>query len=552
MKDRLGEMLLRENAIGADQLEQARDFQLKNGGTVYGALVKLKYMGEDDLVKFLVQKLGLPNIYLEEIDVDLDALKLIPVGTAQKYLAIPYGRQHSTLQIAMADPTDLNAVDDIHFMTGLDLEISIAPESEIRRALDTYCDTGRQKEGMIREWGDVDFDEKDTGKSAEPVIKLVNWLMHEAIQKGASDIHIEPYEKVFRVRFRIDGSLYEFYEPPLRLRNQVVNRLKVMSRLDIAKHDVIQDGSIKLKIGKGRDIDLSVIVLPTLFGEKIVIRLRDNSVAELDMTEMGFDETALRHFKEAIHQPSGMVLVTGPAGSGKTVTLYSAVSELNTLDVNIVTAEDPPEFSMPGINQIRISAMRSYLASSIRFVVDEADPDIIMIGDLNDPELASEAIRTALVGRLVLGSLRSSDTCQTIEWVLQMGLPPYQIASALNCVVSQRLIRRLCSQCKDQVKPRVEALRHLGVKAEEIWQFPTYEAKGCGHCSSTGFKGRVGIYEVMPMTDEIRELVLAGASAQDIKREAVRLGMDTLRTAGIKKIRAGITSVSEVLRTCPP
>ena len=561
MKDRLGEMLLRENIIDPDQLEQARDFQRNNGGTVYGALVKLDYLTEDDVVEFLARKLDRPTITLDEIDVDLDSLRLIPVGIAQKYLVIPYGQLNSTLHVAMADPTDLNAIDDIKFMTGLAVEISIATESEIRKALDTYYDTGERMEDMLDELGEDDLeaigadtselDVSDAAKLAEeaPVVKLVNWFMREAIAKGASDIHVEPYEKVFRVRFRIDGSLYEFYKPPLKLRNPVVSRLKIMSRLDIAERRLPQDGRIKLKIGKGRDIDLRVSVLPTLFGEKVVMRLLDKSMLQLDMTKLGFEEAPLRDFKDAIHRPFGMVLVTGPTGSGKTTTLYSALSELNTLDVNISTCEDPVEFNLPGINQVQMhEEIGLTFASSLRSFLRQ-DPDIIMVGEIRDFETAEIAVKAALTGHLVLSTLHTNDAPQTVNRLLNMGVEPFLVASSVNLILAQRLARKVCPQCKTEIEPPVEALRELGVKMEEIGAFPVYEGKGCNLCSNTGFKGRVALYEVMPMTDEVRELVLAGASAMEIKREAVRLGMDTLRMAGISKLKEGVTTINEVART---
>ena len=492
---------------------------------------------------------------------DLDALKLIPVGIAQKYLAIPYGRLNSTLQVAMADPTDLNAVDDIHFMTGLAVEISIATESEIRKSLETYYDTGQQVEDMLDEFGEDDLeaigaemselDVTDVAKMAEeaPVVKLVNWLMREAIQRGASDIHVEPYEKVFRIRFRIDGSLYEFYKPPIRLRAPVVSRLKIMSRLDIAERRLPQDGRIKLKLGKGRDIDLRVSVLPTLFGEKVVMRLLDKSSLQLDMTKLGFEEEPLRHFKEAIHKPFGMVLVTGPTGSGKTTTLYSAMSELNTLDVNISTCEDPVEFNLPGINQVQMhEEIGLTFASSLRSFLRQ-DPDIIMVGEIRDFETAEIAVKAALTGHLVLSTLHTNDAPQTVNRLLNMGVEPFLVASSVNLILAQRLARKVCPQCKTEIDPPVEALRDLGVKMEDIGSFSVYEGKGCGLCANTGFKGRLALYEVMPMMDEVRELVLAGASAMEIKREAVRLGMNTLRMAGINKLKDGITTVNEVART---
>jgi len=483
------------------------------------------------------------------------------VGIAQKYLAIPYGRLNSTLQVAMADPTDLAAIDDINFMTGLGVEVSIAAESEIRKALETYYDTGQHMEDMLDELGEddleaigaetSDLDVNDVAKMAEeaPVVKLVNWLMREAIQKGARDIHVEPYEKVFRVRFRIDGSLYEFYKPPLKLRAPVVSRLKIMARLDIAERRLPQDGRIKLKLGKGRDIDLRVSVLPTLFGEKVVMRLLDKSSLQLDMTKLGFEELPLRDFKEAIHRPFGMVLVTGPTGSGKTTTLYSALSELNTLDVNISTCEDPVEFNLPGINQVQMhEEIGLTFASSLRSFLRQ-DPDIIMVGEIRDFETAEIAVKAALTGHLVLSTLHTNDAPQTINRLLNMGVEPFLVASSVNLILAQRLARKVCSQCKVEIDPPVEALRDLGVKMEEIGTFPIYEGKGCNFCTNTGFKGRIALYEVMPMNDEVRELVLAGASAMEIKREAVRLGMNSLRMAGIGKLKDGVTTVNEVART---
>jgi type IV pilus assembly protein PilB len=561
MKDQLGEMLLRENEIGPEQLEQARDFQRNNGGTVYSALVKLDYMSEDDLVEFLVKKLGHPTISLDEIDVDPDALRLVPVQIARKYLVIPYRRLNSTLHVAMSDPTEPNAVDDIKFITGLAVQIGITSESEIRKALDTFYDTGQHMEDMLYELGDddletigadsSDLDVSDVVKMAEqaPVVKLVNWLLGEAISKGASDIHVEPYEKIFRVRFRIDGALYEFYKPPLRLKNPVVSRLKIMSRLDIAERRLPQDGRIKLKIGRGRDIDLRVSVYPTLFGEKVVMRILDKSTLQLDMTRLGFEEAPLKHFKEAIHKPFGMVLVTGPTGSGKTTTLYSALSELNTVDVNICTCEDPVEFNLPGINQGQMhEEIGLTFASSLRSFLRQ-DPDIIMVGEIRDFETAEIAVKAALTGHMVLSTLHTNDAPQTINRLLNMGVEPFLVASSVNLILAQRLARKVCPQCKTEIDPPVEALRDLGVKMEEIGTFPVYEGKGCHLCINTGFKGRVALYEVMPMTDEMRELVLAGASAMEIKREAVRLGMDTLRMAGVNKLKEGVTTVNEVART---
>ena len=561
MRDRIGEMLLKAGMIDESKLEQALDYQRNQGGKVYGALVKLEHLNEDDLVEFLARQLGLPTVSLDEIDVDPDAVRVMPPEMAQKHMAIPYSRVDSTLHVAMADPTDLNAIDDIKFRTGLAVEVSISTESQIRKALDTYYDTGMAVDDVLDDFQDDDLEAldsdiseleaQDAAKMAEeaPVVKLVNYVLKEAIQKKASDIHVEPYEKIFRVRFRIDGALYEVLKPPMKLRNPVISRLKIMSRLDIAERRLPQDGRIKLKLGKGRDMDFRVSVLPTLFGEKVVMRLLDKSNLQLDMTKLGFEEKPLSWFKEAIHKPFGMVLVTGPTGSGKTTTLYSALSELNTTEVNISTAEDPVEFNLHGINQVQMheeigltfaSALRSFLRQ---------DPDIIMVGEIRDFETAEIGVKAALTGHMVLSTLHTNDAPQTINRLLNMGIEPFLVASSVNLVLAQRLARKVCPQCKLEIDPPVEALRDLGVKMEEVGTFPVYEGSGCNFCSGTGFKGRVALYEVMPIFDEIKELVLAGASAMEIKREAIRLGMDTLRSAGINKLKEGITTITEVARS---
>jgi type IV pilus assembly protein PilB len=562
MKDRIGEMLLRAGIIDEEKLERAVEYQRNQGGKVYAALIKLECLNEDDLVEFLSRQLGLPTVSLDEIDVDPDAVKLIAAATAQKYMAIPYAQVNSALHVAMVDPTDYNAIDDIKFMTDLAVEVSISTESQIRKALDTFYDTGAQVDDMLEEFGDeeldsmgtaeaVDLDVTDAAKLAEeaPVVKLVNYILKDAIQRKASDIHVEPYEKVLRVRYRIDGALYEMMKPPLRLKNAVSSRLKILSRLDIAERRLPQDGRIKLKLGKGRDMDFRVSVLPTLFGEKTVLRLLDKANLQLDMTKLGFEEKPLRHFKEAIHKPFGMVLVTGPTGSGKTTTLYSALSELNSPEVNISTAEDPVEFNLHGINQVQMheeigltfaSALRSFLRQ---------DPDIIMVGEIRDFETAEIGVKAALTGHLVLSTLHTNDAPQTINRMLNMGIEPFLVASSVLLILAQRLSRRICPNCKVEIDPPVEALRDLGVKMEDIGTFPVYEGRGCAQCSNTGFKGRIALYEVMPITDEIKELILAGASSMEIKREAIRLGMDTLRMAGVNKLKEGVTTINEIART---
>jgi len=560
MRDPIIDMLLRAGLIDEEQSERALEYRKNESVKAYEALVKLEFITEDDLVEFLAREKGLPTVSLEEVDVDPDAVRLIPPQKATQFMCIPYSRVDSTLHVAMADPTDWNAMEDLKFMTGLRVEVSIAKPSEIKKALDQFYDTGIAVDQVLEGFEDGDFeavsgdiselDVGDMAKAAEeaPVIKLVNFILRDAIQKKASDIHIEAYEKSLRVRLRIDGSLYEVMKPPIKLKNAIVSRCKIMAKLDIAERRLPQDGRIKLKLGKGKDMDFRVSVLPTLFGEKVVMRLLDKSNLQLDMTKLGFEEKALFHFKEAIHKPFGMVLVTGPTGSGKTTTLYSALSELNSLDVNVSTAEDPVEFNLHGINQVQVheevgltfaAALRSFLRQ---------DPDIIMVGEIRDFETAEIGVKAALTGHMVLSTLHTNDAPQTINRLLNMGVEPFLVASAVNCIVAQRLARRICPSCKVEVDPPPEALRDLGVKMEEIGTFTVYEGRGCALCSHTGFKGRVALYEVMSIVDEIKELILAGASALEIKREAIRLGMDTLRMAGVNKLKEGVTTINEVGR----
>ncbi len=494
MKDRIGEMLLRAGVIDEEKLERAIEYQRNQGGKIYGALIKLDLVDEDDVVEFLSRQLGLPTVSLEEIDVDPDAVKLLAPEKAQKYMAIPYSQVNSTLYVAMADPTDLNAIDDIKFMTNMSVEVSIATESQIKKALDTFYDAGVVADNVLEGFdeedmetvGDAsDLDAADVAKAAEeaPVVKLVNYILREAINKKASDIHIEPYEKVLRVRLRIDGSLYEIMKPPLKLKNAMVSRVKIMSRLDIAERRLPQDGRIKLKLGKGRDMDFRVSVLPTLFGEKVVMRLLDKSNLQLDMTKLGFEDKPLKNFKEAIHKPFGMVLVTGPTGSGKTTTLYSALSELNAPDVNVSTAEDPVEFNLHGINQVQMhEEIGLTFASSLRSFLRQ-DPDIIMVGEIRDFETAEIAVKAALTGHMVLSTLHTNDAPQTINRLLNMGVEPFLVASSVNCIIAQRLARKICYQCKVEIEPPAEALRDLGVKMEEIGTFPVYQGGGCSTCS---------------------------------------------------------------------
>ncbi len=560
MSDRICEMLLSAGNIDSRQLAKAMDLQKTQGLKSYEAVVKLGYTSEDDLVEFLAHRVGVAPLSLDEIEVDAEVAKIISGQTAQMNMLVPYRKVGSTLHVVMANPTDLEAIRDIEFRTGLQVQLAVATGSSIRKVLDQVYNMGIETNEIPDEFEDEDmeasaaetsdFDVTDLSKMAQeaPVIKLVNYVLRQAIQRRASDIHIEAYEKVMRVRLRIDGSLYEFMKPQIKQKNAIVSRIKIMSRLDIAERRMPQDGRIKLNIGRGRDIDLRVSITPMLHGEKVVMRLLDKGSLQLDMTKLGLEEEPLKEFKDAIHRPFGMVLVTGPTGSGKTTTLYSALSELNASDVNISTVEDPIEYNIYGINQMQVheeigltfaAALRSFLRQ---------DPDIIMVGEIRDYETAEIAVKAALTGHLVLSTIHTNDAPQTINRLLNMGVESFLVANSVNLILAQRLSRLLCEDCKKEIQVPVEALRELGLKTEEIGSFPVYEAKGCPACNNTGYKGRIALYEVMPMTDNIKELVLVGASALQIKREAIRLGMNSLRMAGVSKLKQGITTIQEIVR----
>jgi len=401
---------------------------------------------------------------------------------------------------------------------------------------------------VVGEEEDVDISSLERATEDAPVVKLVNLILTDAIKKKASDIHVEPYERVFRVRYRIDGVLYEVMKPPLKLKNALTSRIKIMAEMDIAERRLPQDGRIKIKLGGGKDMDYRVSCLPTLFGEKIVLRLLDKSSLQLDMTKLGYEPESLAHFKREIHKPFGMVLVTGPTGSGKTVSLYSALSELNKSSENISTAEDPVEFNFAGINQVQMhediglnfaTALRSFLRQ---------DPDIIMIGEIRDFETAEIAVKAALTGHMVLSTLHTNDAPATVSRLLNMGVEPFLVASAVNLITAQRLARRACPDCKVVDEIPVQALIDAGVPPEEAPEYVCYKGVGCPKCNGTGYKGRVGFYQVMPMLEEIRELVLNGANTAEIKRETMRLGIKTMRQSGLTKLQEGVTSFEEVLR----
>ena len=563
MPEKLGELLLKNNLITSQQLEKALDDQKATGGRLGDSLIKLGLVQEGELVGFLSKQYGMPSINLAEIKISPEVLKIIPNDVAIKYQVIPVSLRNSTLIVAMVDPSNIFAIDDIKFLTGHRIEPMIASESSMAQALDMYYGTTKGLTSILQgieaeelqvtgEEDSIDIGNLQQASEDAPVIKLVNAILTDAVKKRASDIHVEPYEKFLRIRFRIDGILYEIMRPPLKMKNAVVSRLKIMARLDIAERRLPQDGRIKLKMAKGEEMDLRVSILPTLFGEKVVLRLLDKSNLQLDMTKLGFEENQIRDFKEAIYKPYGMVLVTGPTGSGKTTTLYSALSELNKITENISTAEDPVEFNLPGINQVQIheeigltfaNALRSFLRQ---------DPDIILVGEIRDFETAEIGIKAALTGHLVLSTLHTNDAPSTINRLLNMGIEPFLVSSATNLIVAQRLVRKICAECKAPVTISPESFAKLGIPPEEYEQYKNitfYKGTGCDVCSNTGYKGRIALYEVAVVNDPIKELILQGASALEIKREAIRQGMRTLRRSGISKLLEGVTSLEEVLKT---
>jgi len=558
---RIGELLVRERMLSLQQLQQAQDEAKRTGKRLGATLARLGYVDDQRLTQFVAKQYSLPSINLNEIEIDPAVIKLIPREICEKHQVIPIRRNGPTLVVAMADPSNIYAIDELKFLTQYNIEPVVASESGLEAALSRYYDKGPDLDQMV---GELDVDDVDFAAMTDenvnvvdlenqageaPVVKLCNAILLSAIKKKASDIHIEPYEKSFRVRFRIDGILQEEMRPPLKLRNAITSRLKIMSSLDIAERRLPQDGRIKLKIGGNKEMDFRVSVLPTLYGEKIVMRLLDKSNLQLDMTKLGFDPKPLGDFKVAIKKPYGMVLVTGPTGSGKTTTLYSALSELNTVDTNISTAEDPVEFNLHGINQVQMHEdIGLNFATALRAFLRQ-DPNIIMVGEIRDFETAEIAVKAALTGHLVLSTLHTNDAPSTVSRLLNMGIEPFLVTASVNLVLAQRLARRICADCKAPAEKHPEALLKMGMTDEQIRKGTIYKGKGCGTCNGTGYKGRVALYEVMPFTDPLKELVLQGASAAEIKSEMIRGGTQSLRLAGIQKILEGVTTPEEVLRT---
>jgi type IV pilus assembly protein PilB len=567
MSVRLGELLTKASLITQDQLKEALRVQKETGGKLGETLIKLHFVSEEDITECLSQQFGVPSINLQHFEIDASVIKLIPGDVARKYNILPVNKTGATITIAMADPTNVFAMDDIKFMTGYNVEPVVASELGIKAAIDNYYGTSSSLELkkvmedlQQAESADLevleDEEEMDVGQLADsaeeaPVVKLCNLVLTDAIKRGASDIHIEPYEKEFRVRFRIDGILYEIMNPPLKLRDAMTSRMKILSKLDISEKRLPQDGRIKLKIkleDKNKELDFRVSVLPTLFGEKIVLRLLDKDNLRLDMTKLGFEPESLVKFEEAIFKPWGMVLVTGPTGSGKTNTLYSALAKVNSPEVNIMTAEDPVEFNLPGINQVQMKeSIGLNFAATLRAFLRQ-DPNIILVGEIRDFETAEIAIKAALTGHLVLSTLHTNDAPSTINRLMNMGIEPFLVATSVQLIAAQRLVRRICGQCKEEVDMQGQALLNVGYKKEEIGTFKVFKGRGCEKCNNTGYKGRVGLVEVMVIDDDLREMILSGGSSIDIKRRAIENGMITLRRSGLVKIKDGVTTIEEVVR----
>ena len=569
MSVRLGEILIKESLITQEQLQKALDHQRTNGGKLGSCLAKLGFITDDDITGVLSRQYGVPSINLKFYEIDPTVIKLIPQDTATRYQVIPLSRVGSVLTIAMTDPTNVFAMDDIKFMTGFNVEPVVASESAIAEAIGRfYGASSAQQEDLSRMMNElVDEEEQDVELAAEeaemdasalervaeeaPIIKLVNMILTNAVKMGASDIHVEPYELEMRVRYRVDGILQTVMTPPMRVKDAITSRMKIMAKLDIAEKRLPQDGRIMIKYkadGKKKELDFRVSTVPTLYGEKIVLRLLDKENLRLDMTKLGFEPESLAKFERNILRPYGMVLVTGPTGSGKTNTLYSSVAKLNTVETNIMTAEDPVEFQLQGVNQVQMKEQIGLnFAAALRAFLRQ-DPNIILVGEIRDFETAEIAVKAALTGHLVLSTLHTNDAPSTISRMMNMGIEPFLVATSVNLICAQRLVRRICANCKEVLDIPVQALIDAGYSPEEAKTTKIYHGKGCSTCNKGGYKGRAGLYEVMEITDELKELILVGASALELKKKAVETGMITLRRSGLIKVAAGVTTLEEVLR----
>ncbi|MGD0225402.1 MAG: type IV-A pilus assembly ATPase PilB [Terriglobia bacterium] len=572
MAGKLGEILLKENLITPDQLKQALDHQKANGGRLGNSLVKLGFLNDDEVTAVLSRQYGVPSINLAYFEVDPNVTRLIPMDTATKYQVLPLSRVGSSLTLAMVDPTNVFAMDDIKFMTGFNIEPVVASEAAILEAIKkhygsveeqerkkeleeivNFIDEGQTESLELEADDDATLNLEQLEKAAEeaPVIKLVNYILTDAVKRGASDIHMEPYEKEYRIRYRIDGVLQAMMTPPFKLRDALISRVKIMAKLDISEKRLPQDGRIMIKMikdGKKKALDFRVSVLPTLHGEKIVMRLLDKENLRLDMTKLGFEQASLDKFTKAIFKPYGMVLVTGPTGSGKTNTLYSSISQLNKPDTNIITAEDPVEFQLHGINQVQMKEQIGLnFAAALRSFLRQ-DPNIILVGEIRDFETAEIAIKAALTGHLVLSTLHTNDAPSTISRLMNMGIEPFLVATSVHLICAQRLARKICQDCRTPENISPQLLIDAGFTPEEAKTTKVYKGAGCSSCGNKGYKGRVGLYEVLEITDELRELILVGASALELRKKAIEQGMISLRRSGLIKCAAGMTTLEEVFR----
>src|SRR5881392_116509 len=562
---RLGDLLVADGLLTPAQLQKALGEQRGSTEKLGSILIKLGFINEEQLIGFLSRQYGVPSITLSQLEIDPGVLRLVPAPIAKKYEIIPVRRMGNSLAVAMADPTNVFALDDIAFMTNLQVLPLVASQTAIRKAIDRHYESKTESiqsamqdftadlanvevvEGEDETGTKVDVFELKESADEAPVVKLVNMVLVDAIQKGASDIHFETYEKVFRIRFRMDGVLHEMLSPPKRLESAILSRLKIMSNLDIAERRLPQDGRIKLRY-TGREIDFRVSTLPTIFGEKAVLRILDKDALQLDLTKLGFDSWSLEKFNGVIHQPYGMVLITGPTGSGKTTTLYSAIHTINSPDVNIMTAEDPVEYNLKGVNQVQIneSVGRTFAAALRSFL--RQDPDVILVGETRDLETAQISIRAALTGHLVFTTLHTNDCPSTIARLLDMGIPPFLVSSSLLLILAQRLGRKVCSACKEPYEVDEQTLVPYGHAPTGRGKVTLHKGKGCPTCSFTGMKGRVAIYEVMPISDELRDGILRSVTTAELRDIAQSQGMKTLRQSGLLKVLDGTTTIEEVLR----
>jgi len=566
MSQRLGELLIKESAITPEQLEQAQKLQREKGGRLGSALVKLGFLNETEVTTFVSRQYGIPAVNLAYCEIDPAVVKLVPYEVAKRYQVLPLSRVGPALTLALVDPTNVFALDDIKFMTGYNVEPVVASESEIKEGIERAYSTkqednlesviasldGAESDLEIQE-AEAEMNLEDLERAADqaPIVKLVNMILTEAVKRGASDIHLEPYEKEYRVRLRMDGVLHPIMTPPLKAKDAITSRLKIMAKLDISEKRLPQDGRIMLKMQvdrKKRQLDFRVSTLPTLWGEKVVLRLLDKENLRLDMTKLGFEPDSLEKFQKAILKPYGMVLVTGPTGSGKTNTLYSAISLVNKPDTNIMTAEDPVEFQLHGVNQVQMKEQIGLnFAAALRSFLRQ-DPNIILVGEIRDFETAELAIKAALTGHLVLSTLHTNGAPETISRLMNMGIEPFLVATSVHLIVAQRLVRRICSECAEPIEVPLEALVRAGYTPDEARQAKIKKGRGCSICNGSGYKGRVGLYEVMEINDELRELILVGASAMELKKKAIENGMTTLRRSGLMKVMLGVTTMEEVAR----